>query len=102
MVIVVLVGSPIVALPAILVSALMDDDLPEAYPTKATVMMIFVWLSFMWGIIFITNWGVDIVPVVVVRLSSFVTGSRSEDLKSRLLVSCRIPVTPLWTYFSPL
>ncbi|KAF9909695.1 hypothetical protein EC991_008174 [Linnemannia zychae] len=86
MVIMVLVGSPIVALPAILVSVLMDDDAPEAYPTKATVVMIFVWLSFMWGIIFITNWGIDIVPVVVVRLTSFVTSSRSEDLKSRLLI----------------
>ncbi|KAG0279022.1 hypothetical protein BGZ95_002536 [Linnemannia exigua] len=87
MVIMVLVGSPIVALPAILVSVLMDDDAPEPeYPTKTTVTMIFVWLSFMWGIIFITNWGVDIVPVVVVRLTSFVTSSRSEDLKSRLLI----------------
>lgn len=88
MVISVLVGSPIVALPAILVSILMDDDPEGAYPTKATVMMIFVWLSFMWGIIFITNWGIDIVPVVVVRLTGFVTGSRSENLKSKLLVRC--------------
>jgi hypothetical protein len=88
MVISVLVGCPIVALPAILVSVLMDDDQEEpAYPTKSTVMLIFVWLSFMWGIIFITNWGIDIVPVVVVRLTGFVTGSRSEDLKSKLLVS---------------
>ncbi|KAG0376327.1 hypothetical protein BGX24_007911 [Mortierella sp. AD032] len=87
MVIMVLVGSPIVALPAILVSVLMDDDAPDPeYPTKATVKMIFVWLSFMWGIIFITNWGIDIVPVVVVRLTSFVTSSRSEDLRSRLLI----------------
>ncbi|KAK3823829.1 MAG: Mechanosensitive ion channel-domain-containing protein [Linnemannia gamsii] len=87
MVIMVLVGSPIVALPAILVSVLMDDDAPDpVYPTKATVKMIFVWLSFMWGIIFITNWGIDIVPVVVVRLTSFVTSSRSEDLRSRLLI----------------
>ncbi|KAF9336270.1 hypothetical protein BGZ91_010071, partial [Linnemannia elongata] len=85
MVILVLVGSPIVALPAILVSVLMDDDQEGEYPTKATVMLIFVWLSFMWGIIFVTNWGIDIVPVVVVRLTGFVTGSRSEDLKSKLL-----------------
>ncbi|KAG0286981.1 hypothetical protein BGZ97_007248 [Linnemannia gamsii] len=92
MVISVLVGCPIVALPAILVSVLMDDDQEEpAYPTKSTVMLIFVWLSFMWGIIFITNWGIDIVPVVVVRLTGFVTGSRSEDLKSKLLmfVACK-------------
>ncbi|KAF9920072.1 hypothetical protein FBU30_010138 [Linnemannia zychae] len=87
MVISILVGSPIVALPAILVSVLMDDDPPEpAYPTKATVMLIFVWLSFMWDIICITNWGVDIVPVVVVRLTSFVTSSSSEDLKSKLMI----------------
>ncbi|KAF9538316.1 hypothetical protein EC957_006936 [Mortierella hygrophila] len=91
MVILVLVGSPIVALPAILVSALRDDDQEGEYPTKATVMLIFVWLSFMWGIIFVTNWGIDMVPVIVVRLTGFVTGSRSEDLKSRLLmfVACK-------------
>ncbi|KAF8931171.1 hypothetical protein BGZ47_000203 [Haplosporangium gracile] len=90
-VILILVGSPIVGLPAILVSVLMDDDQEGAYPTKATVKLIFVWLSFMWGIIFITNWGIDIVPVVVVRLTGFVTGSRSEDLKSKLLmfVACK-------------
>ncbi|KAF9094741.1 hypothetical protein BGX23_001664 [Mortierella sp. AD031] len=86
MVIMVLVGSPIIALPAILVSVLRDDDPQTEYPTKDTVMLIFVWLSFMWGIIFITNWGIDIVPVVVVRLTSFVTSSRSEDLKSRLFI----------------
>ncbi|KAF8926622.1 hypothetical protein BGZ58_011044 [Dissophora ornata] len=95
MVILILVGSPILALPAILVSTLMANDPPLPDPTdtttphpavpKATITLIFVWLSFMWGIIFLTNWGIDIVPVVVVRLSSVVTSSRLENVKSRLL-----------------
>ncbi|KAI8596338.1 Mechanosensitive ion channel-domain-containing protein [Dissophora ornata] len=96
MVILILVGSPILALPAILVSTLMANDPPLPDPTdtttphpavpKATITLIFVWLSFMWGIIFLTNWGIDIVPVVVVRLSSVVTSSRLENVKSRLLI----------------
>ncbi|KAF9952510.1 hypothetical protein BGZ70_000585 [Mortierella alpina] len=92
MVIMILIGSPIIALPAILVSTLMDDD-PS--PTeeqqdppvrKGTITLIFIWLSFMWGIVFLTNWGIDIVPAVVVRLSSILTSSRLENVKSRLLI----------------
>ncbi|KAI1300851.1 hypothetical protein EDD11_005941 [Mortierella claussenii] len=91
MVIIILMGCPIIALPAILVSTLMVDDpaLPDSSdtttPPKATITLIFVWLSFMWGIIFLTNWGVDIIPAVVVRLSSIVTSSRLENVKSRLM-----------------
>jgi len=103
MVIMILVGCPIVALPAILTQQLKTDDaaLPAAGTMgpdsvtpvsdppvpKTTIVMIFVWLSFMWGIIFLTNWGVDIVPVVVVRVTSVVTSYRLENVKSKLLVS---------------
>ncbi|KAG0198464.1 hypothetical protein BGX28_008073 [Mortierella sp. GBA30] len=84
MVIMILVGCPIIVLPAILVSKLMDGDSQPV--AKAIITLIFIWLSFMWGVIFVTNWGIDIVPVVVVRLSSMVTGSRLENVKSRLLI----------------
>ncbi|KAF9351240.1 hypothetical protein BGX26_010720 [Mortierella sp. AD094] len=95
MVITILVGCPIIALPAILVSTLMqadqvpdptNPDMLDPPATKATVTLIFVWLSFMWGIIFVTNWGVDIVPVFVVRLSSIISSNRLENVKSRLMI----------------
>lgn len=96
MTIMILIGCPIVALPAILVQQLMADDppLPEITdpPTphpavpKDTITLIFVWLSFMWGIVFLTNWGVDVVPMVVVRFSSFVSSSRLEIVKSRMMI----------------
>jgi hypothetical protein len=96
MVIMILLGCPIVALPAILVTNLMADDppLPDSsdiltpHPSipKTIITLIFVWLSFMWGIVFVTNWGIDVVPVVVVRLSSIMSSSRLEIVKSRMLV----------------
>ncbi|KAG0323700.1 hypothetical protein BGZ99_002577 [Dissophora globulifera] len=96
MVILILVGSPIIALPAILVTQLMADDPPAVDPAdtvtlhpavpKATITLIFVWLSFMWGIVCVTNWGIDIVPAVVVRLSSIITSSQLEKVKSRFLI----------------
>ncbi|KAF9192472.1 hypothetical protein BGZ51_005484 [Haplosporangium sp. Z 767] len=94
MVILITIGSPIIALPAILVSTLMKDDAPlpddpsAPHPgvPKTIITLIFVWLSFMWGIIFLTNWGIDIVPVVVVRLTSMVSGTRMETIRSRLLI----------------
>ncbi|KAF9203733.1 hypothetical protein BGZ49_006114 [Haplosporangium sp. Z 27] len=93
MVISILIGCPIIALPAILVSNLMTDDrTPDADATsippapKSTVTLIFVWLSFMWGITFIMNWVVDRVPVIVVRVSSIVSSARLEKVKSRLMI----------------
>ncbi|KAF9434471.1 hypothetical protein BGZ76_007960 [Entomortierella beljakovae] len=95
MVISILLGSPIIALPAILVSTLMSDDpIPDPNnpdmldppATKATVTLIFVWLSFMWGIIFITNWGVDMIPATVIRLSSIVSSTRLENIKSKFMI----------------
>ncbi|KAF9941281.1 hypothetical protein BGZ65_004307 [Modicella reniformis] len=96
MVIITLIGCSIIALPAILVTRLMADDpslpdpsditTPHPAVPKATISLIFVWLSFMWGIVFLTNWGIDIVPAVVVRLSSILTSSHLENLKSQLLV----------------
>ncbi|KAG0052691.1 hypothetical protein BGZ83_002210 [Gryganskiella cystojenkinii] len=94
MVIMILIGCPIIALPAILTQYLRDDDAPlpedstQPHPPvpKGTITMIFVWLSFMWGVIFLTNWGIDIVPVVVVKATSVVSGSRLENIKSRLLI----------------
>ncbi|GJJ76267.1 hypothetical protein EMPS_08626 [Entomortierella parvispora] len=102
MTIMILVGCPIVALPAILTQKFKADDPPLPEPgsmmpdgvtpvpdppvPKTTIVMIFVWLSFMWGIIFLTNWGVDIVPVVVVRVTSVVTSYRLENVKSKLLI----------------
>ena len=87
MVIMVLTIGPTLALPAILVQVLYHpgDGWPSAQ--KDMIVMIFVWIAFMWCIICLTNWGVDIVPVVIVRLTSMVSGARMEAIKSRLLVS---------------
>ncbi|KAF9430573.1 hypothetical protein BGZ94_006062 [Podila epigama] len=86
MVIMVLTVGPILALPAILVSTLHNPE--EGWPTvqKDMIVMIFIWISFMWCIICITNWGIDIVPVVIVRFTSMVSVGKKEAIKSRLLV----------------
>ncbi|KAG0323260.1 hypothetical protein BGZ99_002879 [Dissophora globulifera] len=53
---------------------------------KDTIVLVFSWLAFMWCIICTTNWGIDIIPVIIVRLSSLFTSSRLETVKSRLLI----------------
>ncbi|KAI9239519.1 MAG: Mechanosensitive ion channel-domain-containing protein [Podila humilis] len=86
MVIMVLTIGPTLALPAILVQVLYHPA--DGWPSdqKAMIVMIFVWIAFMWCIICLTNWGVDIVPVVIVRLTSMVSGARMEAIRSRLLI----------------
>ncbi|GJJ74665.1 hypothetical protein EMPS_07023 [Entomortierella parvispora] len=95
MVIMMLVVAPFVALPAILTRIFLTVASPspepgtdgyEAYVRRDTIVLIFTWLAFMWCIVCITNWGVDIIPVVIVRLSSMVTSSRLEAVKSKLLI----------------
>ncbi|KAF9183328.1 hypothetical protein BGZ51_004088 [Haplosporangium sp. Z 767] len=110
MVIMMLVVAPIVALPAILTRVFLHvDSKPEAPALDAsdviksqyqfdlatytkekvrrdTIVLAFTWLAFMWCIVCVTNWGVDIIPVVIVRLTSLFTSSRLETTKSRLLI----------------
>lgn len=103
MVIMMLVVAPIVALPAILTGIFLTVNVPTIEPgtdgydaawatyttdkvRRDTVVLVFTWLAFMWCIVCITNWGVDIIPVVIVRLSSIVTSSRLEAVKSKLLI----------------
>ncbi|KAI1312295.1 hypothetical protein EDD11_002985 [Mortierella claussenii] len=110
MVILMLIVAPIVAIPAILTSIYLTVVPHPDYPPsnssqetmlqynkdiafweteevrKDTIVLVFTWLAFMWCIICITNWGVDIIPVVVVRLTSLIIGSRLETVKSKLLI----------------
>ncbi|KAF8985247.1 hypothetical protein BGZ46_005408 [Entomortierella lignicola] len=53
---------------------------------KDSIVLFFTWFALMWCVVCITNWGVDIIPAVVVRLTSVFTSSRLETVKSRLLI----------------
>ncbi|KAF9425589.1 hypothetical protein BGZ94_007395 [Podila epigama] len=53
---------------------------------KDTIILFFVWMSFMACIICLTNWGIDIVPAVVVQFGSWFTSSKLESVKSRMLI----------------
>ncbi|KAF9905817.1 hypothetical protein EC991_001293 [Linnemannia zychae] len=107
MVILMLLVAPIVALPAILTRIflkVMDKPyVPEGkegeeyykalmapYITEKvrrdTIVLIFTWLAVMWCVVCVTNWGVDVIPVVIVRLTSLVASHRLETIKSRLLI----------------
>ncbi|KAG0051519.1 hypothetical protein BGZ83_003599 [Gryganskiella cystojenkinii] len=98
MVIMMLIVTPIVALPAILTGIFLKVSPPTTNDSAAlasyndqmvrrdTIVLVFTWLAFMWCIVCITNWGVDIIPVVIVRFSSLITSSRLEAVKSRLLI----------------
>ncbi|KAF9353615.1 hypothetical protein BGX26_008620 [Mortierella sp. AD094] len=110
MVILMITVAPIVAAPAILTRTFMKvaprPDYPPTGATetdmlqynrdmdvyvqekvrKDTIVLVFTWVAMMWCIICITNWGVDIIPVVIVRLTSLFTSSRLETVKSRLLI----------------
>ncbi|KAF9392639.1 hypothetical protein CPB97_011619 [Podila verticillata] len=87
MVLMMLLVTPFIALPAIVTEILWknpadDDELVK----KDAVVLVFTWLAFMWCIICITNWGVDIIPVFIVRFTSVFTGAKLETIKSRLLI----------------
>ncbi|KAG0030634.1 hypothetical protein BGZ82_007342 [Podila clonocystis] len=86
MIIMVLTIGPTLALPAVLVQVLHNPTEEWPLVQKDMIVMIFAWIAFMWCIICLTNWGVDIVPVVIVRLTSMVSGARMEAIKSRLLI----------------
>jgi hypothetical protein len=100
MLILMLLVAPIVALPAILTRIFLKvsdmpnttEDSPEMlnYKTEKvrrdTIVLVFTWLAVMWCVVCVTNWGVDIIPVVIVRLTSLVASHRLETTKSRLLI----------------
>ncbi|KAF9433300.1 hypothetical protein BGZ76_009629 [Entomortierella beljakovae] len=110
MVILMITVAPIVAAPAILTRTFLKVPPKPDYPStnatesdmlmynefiriyerekvrKDTIVLVFTWIAIMWCVICITNWGVDIIPVVVVRLTSIFTSSRLETVKSRLLI----------------
>ncbi|KAF9364200.1 hypothetical protein BGX34_002229 [Mortierella sp. NVP85] len=110
MVILMVIVAPIVAIPAILTRIFMTVPPHPAYPSSSaseadmlqynrdiaawekdkvrrdTIVLVFTWLAFMWCIICVTNWGVDVIPVVIVRLTSIFTLNRLETVKSQLLI----------------
>lgn len=53
---------------------------------KDTIVFFFAWLSFMACIIPLTNWGIDIIPAVVVQLGSWFTSSKLETMKSQMMI----------------
>lgn len=100
MLILMLLVAPIVALPAILTGIFLKvGDMPDTAEDslemvnyknekvrRDTIVLIFTWLAVMWCVVCMTNWGVDIIPVVIVRLTSLVASHRLETVKSRLLI----------------
>ncbi|KAF8941846.1 hypothetical protein BGZ47_007124 [Haplosporangium gracile] len=100
MLILMLLVVPIIALPAILTRIFLKvvdkPDEPEdsaamnQYETEKirrdTIVLVFTWLAVMWCVVCVTNWGVDIIPVVIVRLTSLVASNKLETVKSRLLI----------------
>ncbi|KAG0335524.1 hypothetical protein BG004_008411 [Podila humilis] len=87
MVLMMLLVTPFIALPAILVEVLWEDpELEKDLIKKDTVVLLFTWLAFMWCIICVTNWGVDIIPVVIVKFTSVFSGVKLETIKSKLLI----------------
>ncbi|KAG0085023.1 hypothetical protein BGZ92_009352 [Podila epicladia] len=91
MILMMLLVTPFIALPAILTEMLWD--IPDVdgvniqdHIKKDSIVLFFTWLAFMWCIICITNWGVDIIPVVIVRFTSVFSGVKLETIKSRLLI----------------
>ncbi|KAF9114693.1 hypothetical protein BGX27_010085 [Mortierella sp. AM989] len=110
MIILMITVAPIVATPAILTRTFMKVvPRPDYPPTGATeadmfqynrdiavyeqekvrkdsIVLVFTWIAIMWCVICVTNWGVDIIPVVIVRLTSLFNSNRLETVKSRLLI----------------
>ncbi|KAG0231511.1 hypothetical protein BGX31_005500 [Mortierella sp. GBA43] len=110
MIIRMIIVTPIVAIPAILTRIFMQvPPHPNYPPSNATetdmlqynrdigtweremvrresIVLVFTWLAFMWCVICVTNWGVDVIPVVIVRLTSIFTLNRLETVKSQLLI----------------
>ncbi|KAG0362962.1 hypothetical protein BGZ54_008402 [Gamsiella multidivaricata] len=110
MVIMMITIAPIVAIPAVLTQIYLSVPPHPAYPPsgatedtmlqynqdiaawekdqvrKDSIVSVFGCLAFMWCIVCVTNWGVDIIPVVIVRITSLVAINRLETVKSRLLI----------------
>ncbi|KAG0205148.1 hypothetical protein BGX28_003189 [Mortierella sp. GBA30] len=101
MVILMLMVAPILAIPAVMTRFFYrvptkpaDESTPspelDAYDKekvrKDSIVLFFTWLAFMWCVVCVTNWGVDIIPAFIVRLTSLVTSHRLETVKSRLLI----------------
>ncbi|KAG0043407.1 hypothetical protein BGZ83_011454, partial [Gryganskiella cystojenkinii] len=98
MLILIIIVAPILALPAVLVEVLLHTEI-ETDPDpsrenrnqlrrvrKDAVVTIFSWLSFMWCIICITNWGIDIIPQLYVRICSVFAPAKVETFKSQMLI----------------
>ncbi|KAG0266959.1 hypothetical protein BGZ95_002972, partial [Linnemannia exigua] len=95
MLILIITVAPIVALPAVLTGIfLKTDDDPQNRDrqnlrrrvTKDAVVVIFGWLAFMWCIICINNWVIDLIPAAAVMVCSWIAPTKVETLKSRLLI----------------
>ncbi|KAF9544612.1 hypothetical protein EC957_011827 [Mortierella hygrophila] len=100
MLILMLLVAPIVALPAILTRIFLKvvdkPDEPDGSDAmnqydmekirRDSIVLVFTWLAVMWCVVCVTNWGVDIIPVVIVRLTSLVASNKLETVKSRLLI----------------
>ncbi|KAF9171113.1 hypothetical protein BGX21_000852 [Mortierella sp. AD011] len=124
MVILMIVVAPIVAAPAILTRTFMkvapQPDYPPTNATetdmlqynnemslyvqekvlKDTIVLVFTWIAAMWCIICITNWGVDTIPLVIIRLTSLFTSNRLETVKSRLLIFVGSNIYIKWLFAS--
>ncbi|KAF9082884.1 hypothetical protein BGX23_011977 [Mortierella sp. AD031] len=94
MVILIVTVTPVLALPAILTSVFLrthdDNDVSghhdhenERYKvSKDAVVVVFTWLAFMWIMICLNNWLIDLLPAAAVMVCSCVAPTKVETLKS--------------------
>ncbi|KAF9105143.1 hypothetical protein BGX29_000584 [Mortierella sp. GBA35] len=94
MVILIVTVTPVLALPAILTSVFLrthdDNDVNghhdhenERYKvSKDAVVVVFTWLAFMWIMICLNNWLIDLLPAAAVMACSCVAPTKVETLKS--------------------
>ncbi|KAF9902586.1 hypothetical protein EC991_004759 [Linnemannia zychae] len=95
MLILIITVAPILALPAVLTAIfLKTNDDPHNYDrqnlrrrvAKDAVVVLFGWFAFMWCIICINNWVIDLIPAAAVMVCSWTAPTKVETLKSRLLI----------------
>ncbi|KAK3831967.1 MAG: Mechanosensitive ion channel-domain-containing protein [Linnemannia gamsii] len=86
MLILIITVAPIVALPAGLTGIfLKTDDDPQNQDRRCGGRDLWV-AAFMWCIICINNWVIDLIPAAAVMVCSWIAPTKVETLKSRLLI----------------
>ncbi|KAF9537555.1 hypothetical protein EC957_007967, partial [Mortierella hygrophila] len=95
MIILIVAVAPILALPTVLTGIILKAEDDPQDPdrrdlrkkiTKNTVVLELGWLAFMWCIICINNWVIDLIPTAAVMVCSWIAPTKVETLKLRLVI----------------